>query len=369
MKAAQTLRSLKNPLWALLFALVLWKMVDGNVRQTLHDVPVRLEVEVPSDYRVTFAGSGAQPPPVTVSVTGPQQALERLPTASLLEGQRRDVPRAAVAARFSRYRSSVPEDIEGESLPVALEDFELVLPPEVGVVSGSFQPSSVRVILDKVGRAELAVEPVLAELPEGWEVRPGSVTVAPTFVVATGPERRIAPRPALKTTPIELGARLRRMNWDPKSPRPFVLSGIATPLVPPEGSGIEPVEETVRVTVTVSPVLVEVELQDVRPAIAIELHEPWTDCRLVPKPGLDYVSVRLRGPKTLLQDEKAVRRSLRVFAVLTRQSMLEKPLEKGQLRDLSIEVYPPEGVEWLRPVERLRFQVEVEGPAGAETPR
>jgi len=340
----EVLPRVQNIAWALLFAVVLWVIADGQVRRPRPDIPVQVRVDVPPGFAVTYAATGGrEAPPVRVTVSGPQQALGRLP----------DVLSAV-------KRLDLDPDEEGGTLTLRLDDFEIDLrSPELTADRSTFDPQEIVVSVSRVARRELRVIWKTAPAPEGWRVVASRVEVNPTFVEATGPARDFDRVRAIETAPIELRGRLQELGWTANQARPFTFTVPHVRLASPADTGIDPVDKSVAVTLTVEPVPVERVLAEVKPTVAAEPFFDWQTYRLEPSRVLDSITIKLRGPEAALKDERALRASLRVYAVLTKRSADALPITPDRLRPLDIVVYPPPGVEWVNRDEDFRFQATV----------
>lgn len=360
MRKDDLLPQIKNVVFALFCAVVLWYVLDKNVRKPEPGVPVELSIQVPPGFAVKYAATGSRQPPsdVTVTVTGPKQAFERL----------RPVIRAT-------RRLELAQGDEDRTITLELEDFTFDLgSPELTVAEDTISPRTVDIIVSKVDRRDLRVDVDLQALPAGWRVAAdageAAVRATPTFVEATGPARDLSAAQALKTAPIDIERRLAQIGWKPTDVHRRTLIVPSVPLRAPEGTAIEPVQRTVQVSFTVEPEPAT-RTMEVRPAIAAEQPFDWKLHRLeLPDGALGEVQIEIEGPQALLQRDRELLDSLHVYAVLTRQSVEQVPLTPGkpQLRELEIVVYPPPGLRWTNADRAFRFLVRVQprvaGPGG-----
>jgi hypothetical protein len=348
---------IKDAVWAIVFAIVLWLVVDRSVQQT-RTFQLDIEIQAPRDYVVEYIGSGTRPPQAQISVTAPSAVIDDIKSPV-----------------FATITPEVDDEQLGQVLELRLDKFDL--PAELKSAERAFEPATVRYRFSKKASEYLEVDLDPGPIPEGWELT--SFDITPEEVLATGPQREITQRPRPKLVVarrINLSALLAREGAD--GSKAVSLTSILSQVQGPEGSGVVPrdPDERVSVTIHLRPKQIERELQ-FRPTFAIDA--PWLNearyrvddkelrgslILLPANASADQIRVTLSGPPKVMADEKLVREKVRVFALFERDAIIGPDLETNRPRLIPVEVYSTDPRLVILDFDK-EFEVEVGEPAPA----
>jgi hypothetical protein len=283
---------------------------------------------------------------------------------------------------------------------VALDAFEVELPPEVDIDSRTLREIRIVVNLSKVKIRDLPVKPAFSVErleDQGWElvVDPqgrGAWEATPSKVACQGPQEVIQEVKQIVTAEIEVLEALQDLpQWDRRGTSSFAVNELSTTLRPPPG--IKPELETVGVTFAVRPKH-ELFTWVVEPTISIEPGQRLEGAgRLEPVEGDEKAMIQLRGPvqaaagpareedgegdqsrreavelflsSTVEVARGVSRRRCRVLAVLPSARREDLLKEDGWKVQLDIEVHPPVGWEVIEAPPTKEYRVVK--PAAANT--
>lgn len=355
---------LVNTVWAVVFGVATWLLINASIRQVQEHVPVSVEIRRPPGLALVFRDTGtATPPEVYVSIEAPQSELQRRADAPLRAVI--DLPELVREGRLALDLTA------GGEVTLPMDWFEFPdKPAEVAVLGETFQPPTIALRLVPEASAELRVEPRLSAVPRGWEAR--VTRVEPTLVRTSGPRDVLDRTSTIPTVPIPVETQARRLpGWRPDGVGSHEIAALEVPLdAGAAGGSLTPAQRTVRVWLTLSPEPYEKPVE-VQPVIVSPFGFPAVRLRLEPlTPGT--VQLQLRGPENVLRAEDLLARlRMRVQAVLSAEKAAE--LKPDTLTRLPVYVYPPPGIE-VRDAEheagryRLRREFDVEVKALAPPP-
>ena len=329
MRRSRFINNVKDVLWAGAFAGALWFLVDQNTRQFKDEIPVRLVVEPPVGYTVNYLTQGNVPPDATIAVSAPRSVMEKL---------------SEWRGRVGTYSLGqiAPSEV-GKELTLKVKDFDFVLPPDVKLEPNGIQPQTIRVVIDVMKQALLAVDlKYEGPLPEGFEIDDHGVV--PATVWASGPKDKMEAEPHLETEKINVQEQLRLVGWRPaEKPRPEI--SVPVHVKAPEGSGISPVGAGTLVMAWVRLRPKQMELpREVQPELLIPV--PGFRYKLTPLAGAEKVKCTLVGPELDLKEPglAATLSKLRALAVVPPGKLGEIEQNVGKIYKLDVEVVAPPGI-------------------------
>ncbi len=283
----------KSALWALGFAVGMWYLIDYNTRTDRTDIEVALRIDPPTGLTVEYLGEIERGPDnyprARIAVKGPRRVLESW------------VPKEGV---YTIKQAPTPDEYRKERR-AAVRDFDFFLPEEVDLDENAVRPAEIVYRLAEIekGLVRVRVEWAAPERrdPPGYTV--ASVDISPPQVEARWPRGTVPPSERrVITSKIDAVSELEARGWKPDSPEPPPLLPLRVLVTGNPGSGVEPLEKYVNVTIRFKPSanVAEIKIRKV-PHLAVSLETKIPRVKHGPDVA-DEVELILRGPPTEVND-------------------------------------------------------------------